>query len=192
MRNPSLLPLICINVSLGQNFIPQSIPSLSAHFCLQGMVGKVALEEYSGIAAVVAEGWSSAWVVVCLCETFLSLGSNACITVCFNNPRALAEGRLSVPLCSCNTSWKIFVCLCVCGLKGGFCRFHFILGSALPWWGSCFYSFCRNSGKQSVKAEWSLGSLQLLVLWGTKRETFLLWQLLFIDLSDFQRSTMIY
>lgn len=143
MRTHLSSPWFALMCHWGRIASPSPFPRSQLAACLQGMLGKVALEEYSGISAAVAEGWGSAWMLVCLCETFLSLGSN----VWFYNPRALGEGKLSVPLCSCITSWKIFVCLCFCGLKGGFCRFHLILESALPWWGSCFYSLCRNSGR---------------------------------------------
>lgn len=82
--------------------------------CLQAVVCKVALEKYSGISAFVAQGWSSAWTPVCLFETFSSLGSNACITVCFYNLRGFVIWVRAnhLFLCAPAPSEKsVFVCL---------------------------------------------------------------------------------
>lgn len=62
--------LICHwgRISSPNPFSPSQLTS-----CLQAVVCKVALEKYSGISAFVAQGWSSAWMPVCLYEAFSSL-----------------------------------------------------------------------------------------------------------------------
>lgn len=115
--------------------------------CLQAVVCKVALEKYSGISAFVAQGWSSAWTPVCLFETFSSLGSNACITVCFYNLRGFVIWVRANHLFLCApASSEKSVCL-----RGESCRLHFILESALPWWGLCkMFSFLLQEFREAV------------------------------------------
>lgn len=86
-ESQSLLPLLCINLSLGQNIIPQSILSFSAHFLFTSSGLQSGSGEIFWDFSVLARGWSSAWMPVCLYETFSSLGSNACTTECFYNLR---------------------------------------------------------------------------------------------------------
>lgn len=129
MKNPCPLPLICINVSLGQNILPQSVPSLSAHFLftrngLQSASGEIFWDLWNRDEAVPV--WNT--------HQF----RKQCLDH-FYNPRGLVIGVRAncLFLCVPASSSEKSLCVCFSGLKGGFCKFHFILERALPWWGLC-------------------------------------------------------
>lgn len=191
-------PLICINVSLGQNFIPQPIPSLSAHFLFTRNGWQSGSGEIFWDFSLCGTGMKQcldACLSVCTIPQFRS---NACIIVCFYNLRALVTGIRANCLFLCvpaSSSEKIFVCVCFSGLKGGFCRFHFILESAfIPPLGIQGCSLWRQSGLWDLCSSWCSEEQKERHFYCDDfyLVTFLLWQLLFNDFSDFQRSTMIY
>lgn len=205
MKNQSLLPLICFNVSLGQNIIPQSIPSLSAHFFFTSS----ALQRGSGETF-----WDFS-----ICGTGVKQCLNACLSG-WNIQQFSIQEAVPVSLGAFKTSevWSfgqgqivcsfvflhsllknLSVCVRFSGLKGEFCRFHFISESALPWWGLCkMLLFLLQEFREAVcEGRMVFGTSVALGAQRKKKkkETFLFWWLLFHDFPDvpgFQRSTMIY